>query len=300
MNLVPKIHAIAYSVDSQEFAVVDDNSTIWFGEFGKVKLSKSSIKIPSKTYSLAYQPSDKIISSASVDGVIRFWDKQTGQLVTQYQNRYGSIIHHEFSENGSMLLATDNTAAYVWDVRNNTEILECYAECDIVSSTIIENRLILLGDYCGNIYIREISTRNLLRRIKCSEHIITGLAYNNDKNILLVWDSVELTCWSLNGKFLRKILYANSKIRKEYNHSPAFGCFSSKGDFVVSLDVNYGYALILNTDTGELLNEIRINDTGVRKGVLSSNDRYLLTLSFDNTVRLWDIQSGLEIGRYRV
>lgn len=303
MPKIKTINAIAYSSYRQEIALVDSTSTIWFGEFDTARMSKSQIAIPSRTYSLAYSPDGNIISSASGDGYIRLWDRKNFDLIAEYQNKYSSILSHEFSQDGSILLAIDNVAAYLWDTGEHREIVECYAGCDIISSSIVNNKIILLTDHCGNVYARQIPTGKLLHRISISGGgvgIVTAVAHSTNKDLLILWDTIEVSCWRLDGTFLRKIISTDSEFLSRYNHSPTFGCLSSDASFVVSVDINDGNVLIIDTNSGQLINRIWINELGVRNAILCQQDKYLLTLSYDNTVRLWEIESSLEIRSYQI
>ncbi|MEO1288778.1 MAG: WD40 repeat domain-containing protein [Chloroflexota bacterium] len=305
MNKKSRISAIALSNNGDEIAIVDATSTIWFGDVEIAKMIQSTITIPSVTYSLSYSPDDTMICSASGDGHIRLWDRKNGYLLADYHNGYSSILNHHFVQDGTMLMVIDNQAAYVWNLNQHEEILEFYGGgCDLITSIVVNN-MALLGDHCGNVYIRDIPTGKLLNSIKVSGKngsggIVTGLAYNCNDEVLLVWDSYEISCWDLNGKFLQKVIIGDSELLNEYSHTPTFGCVSFDNKFIISCDLNYGNVLIFDAQSGELLNSIWVHEAGIRDVIVCPDNKHLLTFSLDNTVRLWDIATGSEIRHFEI
>lgn len=119
------VDAIAFSPDGKRFATGGWNGTaqIWNVSDGSIVHS-----IPHGglyVYAVAYSPDGKFLATGSSDhnGFLRIWNAETGELVSTLSGHQDGVVSVVYSHDGKRLLSTsfDNTAR-LWDVSTGRTI----------------------------------------------------------------------------------------------------------------------------------------------------------------------------------
>jgi WD40 repeat protein len=105
----------------------DFSAILWDVETGKILHQLRPPSDAEISLGLAFSPDNKIIATGYVDGTIRLWDVDTGQLKDTYEGHTRSVRQLDFSYNGTILASGSeqdgtvrlwdmDTGALLWDL----------------------------------------------------------------------------------------------------------------------------------------------------------------------------------------
>lgn len=234
---------------------------LWDGNSGQLVHTLQMYTRSRKT--IAFSPNSKWLASSCVwENLIRLWDTETGQLLSTIKTDQAEPM--EFSPDGRYLVYNDKNTGYVCDAltgRLMFKVRGTFGE-KIVFSPDGKNIINISND--NAIQIWNIERGQLLRTLEGREH------------------SLNLIIFSQNGKYL-----------------------IATGQFGRSVK-------IWDTETGILLHRLE-GYIGVRpergnptlslrfEGIIfavSPDGRHLCSGDVDNTVRIWNIQTGRMLHRF--
>ena len=196
------------------------------------------------------------------DGTIEIQDTAQGQIVWHSDKPHGEkIIYLAFDQEGKRLISTStDKTTQIWNLEGT-------------------NKPIVLAGHTMPVDVAVFSPNGDL--------IVTG---SSDSTFRL-WDAhsgVERRTFRIPKQFLDPI--HNASINPQ-------AAFTSDGKQLVTVTSGDGYvisqpALVWDVDSGKLLQALQHNKGAIWDVVISPDDRYVITTSYDNTCVLWDINTG--------
>jgi WD40 repeat protein len=237
---------------------------------------------------LAFSPDGKLLGAASQDG-IQLWSTETGAEHINLKIR-GGLNEIEFAPDGKSFAASDSGAVTLWDTASGAK------------------QATLKGSSAGTIY---------------------GMAFSREGSMLAVGREKSITLWNVAtekelGQLPRGAAFLDfspdckrlasswhccidvwdTETLKPIHDRPAHRgevsalAASPDGAWIASMD-RMGYQLRLwNVSTGKpshAIDELNIN---IRECVFSADGKWLISAKDDNTVRLWDVATGKEAGKF--
>jgi WD40 repeat protein len=264
------------------------------------------------------------LATGSADLTVRLWDVDTGQQNHVLWSHVDSVMSVDFSPDASLLVSAGDSRMRLWDVQSG-ELLDTYngdteyeRDPRVVNALFTPDGSTVLFYYLDltweNVYLRWRSVADAgayrsnrgpgISPFGSSGFVGTGPRYD----IAFSPDGSHMIPYTLYGSFLRMLDVNTGEEAKEWW---LLSCVSSSGAVAfspdgstlatgVSRNMACGLSLLPETDTvllwgmqpGEPYAVLRGHVAPVDRLVFSPDSRRLLSVSTDNTVRLWDVATG--------
>ena len=275
------------SVDSVSFS--PDGTTLASESGGDIHLFDVStgthIRIltgdTNQVESLSFSPDGNAIATGDIDGVIFFWDVSTGKNIKTLSGHTDWVFSVAFSPDGNTLASgyRDNTI-FLWDVSTGTHIRTLSGHTHWVESlSFSPDGTTLASGSRGETFLWDVSTGKNIRTISGGY----SLSFSPDGTTLASGSSGDIRLWDVStGKNIRTIS----------GHTRSSGEFSPDRN---TLAIASGVDIHL----WEVSTSTHITLTGhtdrVYRVLFSPDGTTLASVSWDGTIRLWDVSTGENI-----
>jgi RNA polymerase sigma factor (sigma-70 family) len=268
--------------------------------------------------SVAYSPDGTSIATAAWDGTIRLWDPKSGKEVRRldvpptesYNPAYLSQVL--FSPDNQFIVAAQQSmpnepGVIVWNRRTGERVRDFPGECIAFSP---DGKHIACGGSAipklGNIRLYELATGKVVRGMHSQQDRIRSLTFSPDGKTLVSTGALPRPL-SLDGSERLGFMPAVNRVwdvttGKELPSTLKRLEFGGGLSKCLALSPD-GRTLAVADSLWEIATGgHRAGLTGHSHGVcavaFAPDGRTLASASMDGTVRLWDLRSGKEIGRF--
>jgi len=241
--------------------------------------------------SVAFNPSENLLASASDDRTIRLWDLTTGQELFTLVGHTGEVNSVAFSTDGQYLISgSRDRTVRLWDgsARNPNAATVLSGPDSIVLSVAYspDGKSIAAGDGHESVHIWDLDAA---RQIGLSTLIghqdrIRGIAYNSDGKFLAVGDNTGATnIWSMaSGEIAQQLPAVGGKM---------WGlAYSPDGQQIVTCSED-DKSRVWDAATGDLLATLSGHEEDVEKAAFSPDGRFVVTVGDDHKVLVWNTES---------
>ena len=240
--------------------------------------------------SAMYSGDGKRILSASYDGTVKEWDRETGKCIHTFEghtNRVRSAVYSP--DDRHILSASYDRTIREWDRETGKCIHTFEGHTDIVQDAIYsgDGKRILSASYDGTVKEWDRKTEQCLQTIKVSSKRVNDVEYSPDGTCIL---SAFLT-ESESGAVKEWDRQTGQCLHTYEGHTGnvCSAVYSKDGDGKRILSASYdGTVKEWDRETQECLRTFRGHADKVRCAVYSADGKHILSASEDGTIKEWD------------
>ena len=242
---------------------------------------------------LAYDPTRHEIISGSEDRSLRFWNADTGNLVTEV------IIHSNWINDVVMLgdkviSASEDQSIAVCD-RESNRILKHFRmpETPLTRLCVNQDTQMLFGADCsGNIWEIDIFYPSEPRKLVSLGEWITAIAINTSATRLVAGSAFGVI-------YVIDIGEANLMVRLDgHDHGVESVSFMRNEDAFLSVGGD-GVVKFWNTNELQSMRILQRSATRIRDVAISDNDEFVSVCAEDQRIHTWTLQNGKFHGSLR-
>lgn len=227
----------------------------------------------------------KFIVSSSRDSTVRIWDSISGECIHVLYGHEGFVNYASFSPDGKTIAsASDDKSVRIWTVQSGQCIRVLNGHTRAVKSVSFcpDGRYAISSSDDATIRVWDISTGVCIHAIKGeSKFLPISSRTSPDGNKLLTYQNNCFHIWDIeSGRRLHTII----------GHTINSAAFSPDGKKIV-LAPEDGNVMLVDADTGDIIQELVGLASPVKEAVFSPNGKYIVTDSKDKSVRMWDVEN---------
>ena len=226
----------------------------------------------------------RVISRARGDNKLRIWDLKSGKFIGLWPIDVG--INGEpvaLSANGRYIIAENKHAICVWDTETGqciNALIGHQGHVDKLSLTP-DGRSVVSISWDKSLRVWNLSSGECINVLKSFQGNVDDIYISQDGcNIVSIDDKCTLRLWDLQTGCL--LWTSDAKARKI--------ALSPNGRQIIG--VSGQLIQVINIKTGEILFDMEGHIRLVANAILTQDGNSVITISYDNTLRLWDIESG--------
>ena len=267
------------------------------------------------------------VSGSGTESRIHVWDSRTGQRLATLRGHSGSVIHAGFSPDGRLLVTTStDKSARVWDTESGEDLhlLEGHAGPVLHAAFSPDARHLATASEDNTVRIWNVEDGSSVRLLEGHTDSVSHVKFSPDGN-RLVSASADATCrlWDLTSGSVDVVL------AEKYSKKPiSLATFNFDGGHVLTRTIDHVYQLweantgkrigefgvpklahagfspdgrrvvisygnvleVLDTASGEPLFVLAGHDGVVVHAAFSDDGQRVLTVSRDQTLRVWDLK----------
>ena len=198
-----------------------------------------------------------------------------------------------FSPDGSIIASAHRDRIYVWHSTTKRVLAMLDEHPNSINALALSPDKIRLATGSGDWTVRlwNVQTGTFLRSLTGHSSAVNAVAFSPDSKILAsagstlqLWDTATGELQHANSKDLGSITLL---------------VFSPDGK-ILATGGGWDFSVHLwNVNTGALQKTLKAHTGEIRDIAFSSEGRTLVTASKDKTLRLWDVNTGIELRRFR-
>lgn len=184
------VYSVAFSPDGTTLATgsFDDTVILW-----SVKTGQQLRTLQGHTdnvYRVTFSPDGEILASASGDDTVILWDVETGEQLRALEGLAGTVDNvytAAFSPDGQMIASGSSDKTIVlWDVDSGQQLLALEGHTGVVDSVAFspDGQILASGSYDKTVILWEVETGQQLHVLEGQTGVVYSVAFSPDGAIL--------------------------------------------------------------------------------------------------------------------
>ena len=257
---------------------------------------------------VAISPDSRQALSGSADKTVILWDMTSGEQIRSFTGHGDGVSAVSFITDGRRALSGDDSGTLpgeliVWDLASGAEVRRFggdraeEVEGVLSLATSPDARLAVVG-YArrlpsqdeDSVAVWDIETGELVQYLQGTERAVNSIAISPDGKLALgASDDASIYVWSLETGALLQRLAGHEGIASAVAVSP---------DGTTALSGAFNGAMIWwDLRTGAIIERFS-GHTQTARGIRFLDDTHAASVSIDETIRLWDLTSRWQVGRW--
>ncbi len=313
---------VAFHPDGRHIASVGLDNTIRLWNINTWKQRNISTQHPGEVFDIAFSPDGRTLASCGQDGTIQFWNTSNLQPLNKLTESTGSVREIAFSPDGKSLVSRSyDGTIHLWDRRDadnittrNTITGHFYGGVYTMAMSPDGNR-IFNDSYRTSIQIRNTKTGTQIRNIRGHTSRILSLAFNPINNTILSGSADgTMRSWDADTgselhTFISLIGDVDSVLFSRDGNTAT--CLITLGEFSTRSDSRSSIIAIFDVATGTERHRINAynaptpsivshdpvfhpteHTSNIDSIAMSPDDELIASASGDNTIRIWNVETG--------
>ncbi len=265
---------------------------------------KHTLAHNSKVYALAFSPDDRLLATASSEGVndnkdfvseVKLWDARTGNLKQTLPEESGGVLSVAFSPDGRLVATATGSVngektlghVEVWEAQSGGLKWSKVGHAAYATSVAFspDGRLVASGGWDHEVKFWDANDGALKRTLR-GDGKVYAVAFSPDGRTLASTNQQTVQLWDVETGESRRSLAGHT-------YPVDAVVFSGDGQMVASANMG-GNIRIWNAQTGALKQTLKGQNDFVVSLSFSPDGKLLASGSYDSTVVLWDTQTGVQ------
>jgi WD40 repeat protein len=254
-----------------------------------------SIHIGSNVSSVAFSPDGRRIVSGSLDGTVRIWDADTGQLFGEPLIGHTSLVLSiAFSPDGRITSGSSDQTIRIWDSDTGQpfgEPLTGHKSSILSVAFSPDGQRIASGSNDQTVRIWDVDTGQQVGEVLANHtDYVRSVAFSRDGRYIVSGSDDKTVCiWDADtGQLIGEPLIGHTSSVLSVAFSPDGRITSGSSDRTVC---------IWDVQAGQMVGEPLTGHTDyIRSVTFSPDGRYIASGSDDRTLRIWDVKTSQPVG----
>lgn len=263
---------------------------------------------------IVLSPHGKYLVEVPYEGSIKIHETVSGKEIASlinldFANRpVSSMRHISFSDDENYVSAISSLgmSAFVWEISSGREIFRTPMERGGITAAVLsaDGKYLATGHTDGMVYVWKMSSGNEVLNFSHSDPPSTlkfspdgrylavtssqGVYYGpSSKSMVRLWDVVK-------NREIAQLQHTSSVTKFTFSPNGKYLATTSRVGQEQEEKERIGIVKLWETETGKEVRKMQHEET-VNTIKFSSNSKYLLTGSSDDTARFWDVSTGEEL-----
>jgi len=310
-NPKPGVIGLSLSRDGKTLLAAGSDGIIRVWDLASGQVQRTLTGHTNAIYIAEFSPNEKLIASSSRDLTARIWDFATGRELHKLTGFHCAVKSVAFSPNGKTVAAVGNDGMMkVWDVKTGRELKSLvHSDSPNVDTSIYsvvfskDGKKIYAGNGDGTISEWDTASGEETDVWKAHSDQVMALAFSPDYRLLASTGMFEATMklWDVATKReLHSFAEKKTDGLTENSHvlaiSPNQKLVATSVAAFKDQQSPYVYirTYVWNVETGEKLFTFEGQKFDVGGLVFTPDNRFLIAGSADQTIKIYDLQTGKE------
>ncbi len=285
------INTATVTNDGRTVVAGGNRGRLWFFDVASKAESRSIVGHNQGVQSIAYSPDGQRLVSGARDGKVLLWDTNSTKIIQLVGTHSGSVTAVAFSADGQSVLSGDEHGLIrLWRVGRKKMVWEMKAHRGAVYNIAIAKGglQLLSAGQDGNVILRTLRDGQVVLEIKGAITTPVGEAtFTTDgKGVLTGEGNGGVIMWSAKSGAKMKSFVTTIRA----NHITP----SNDGHYAL-LSGRFDGLGLLDLQTGEVL-YLTGHKQGSHQAVLSQDAKLAASVCHDETIRVWDLVKGSQLG----
>lgn len=242
---------------------------------------------------IGFFPDDKLMYSASSDGIVMLWDLSSGKAVQTFRNPDAVSAAAAVSSDGKWLARADrNNKIALWDLEAKKDTHALVAHIAPVTRLLFSPDATMLASYdaSGQLLLWDLTTFAIKQRYPIYENEVTSMDFGINSRWLATGDvSGEVVYWSVTGRKVGSV--------KAHDKTITSIAFSPDGMWLATAGAG-GFLKLWSTAASGSDVVIEGVPAEISSLTFASDSIGLLVAGAGSELQLWDIDDGRKIHAY--